>query len=408
MPASGTESRAQINSAHTSLIHFISCRMKELCDELNVSDAAGNPKRFLLVCASGQTQIEVGKDLSLNDLMCAVVDPSANQPEHANPASAVLFVKAEQFGKQDLAYCQLIHDTRLLFVNQPNRRFMWGVTLSGTLARVVLFLDEHMLSSSDIDMITPAGRAAYIQFIVSLCHCERHQLGYDPSMTWCPENEYWIINCPGLAAAEDGERRVTRYYTRGSASGADRLFGRHTRGFMASADPARVDVPDTFIENAWPHMDRITQDMPCDELAAMLRIKQSVHAIGNSSCFDGFTLHVHRQVTLQTIGRPLSALSSPYELIIVLADAMVAHLDVLNQRNSPHRNISINNILAIEVGGRVRGMLTDFDCAAKVGGHHQACDEQTGLPPFMSINNLRNSSVERSELDDWESLLYVL
>ncbi|KAJ2306701.1 hypothetical protein IWW54_004652 [Coemansia sp. RSA 2705] len=382
--------------------------MKELCDELNVSDAAGNPKRFLLVCASGQTQIEVGKDLSLNDLMCAVVDPSANQPEHANPASAVLFVKAEQFGKQDLAYCQLIHDTRLLFVNQPNRRFMWGVTLSGTLARVVLFLDEHMLSSSDIDMITPAGRAAYIQFIVSLCHCERHQLGYDPSMTWCPENEYWIINCPGLAAAEDGERRVTRYYTRGSASGADRLFGRHTRGFMASADPARVDVPDTFIENAWPHMDRITQDMPCDELAAMLRIKQSVHAIGNSSCFDGFTLHVHRQVTLQTIGRPLSALSSPYELIIVLADAMVAHLDVLNQRNSPHRNISINNILAIEVGGRVRGMLTDFDCAAKVGGHHQACDEQTGLPPFMSINNLRNSSVERSELDDWESLLYVL
>ncbi|KAJ2370048.1 hypothetical protein H4S01_000619 [Coemansia sp. RSA 2610] len=480
--ASGTESRAQVNSAHTSLIHFIACRMKELRNELNVSDATGKPKRLLLVCGSDQMQTEASEDSSLNDLMCAIVDPSANQPEHANPASAVLFVKTEKSGKQDLAYCQLIRDTRLLYANQPNRRFAWGVTICGTLVRVVLFENDRMVSSKDMDVTTSAGIAAYIKFIVSLCFCEEHQLGYDPSMTWCSENEYWIIKCPGHTPDNDDEQPAT-YYARDLVFVADHLFGRHTRGFYASDNLELVDQPDTFIKDAWPHAERGSEDTSRDELAILQDIVQQLKnhgidttdyvrpvrggtvkldgdhdddtdivldpvvgdieaasprmgtiaeddetdagtlpmelaagrgkddeacAIDDSSRVEVIPYRVHRRLALQPIGKPLYALSSPYELIIVLADAMTAHSNILNLCGYLHRDISTNNILAIEVDGRVRGVLIDFDCAIKVGSQRRVRAERTGTPPFMSINNLRNSSVERSELDDWESLLYVV
>ncbi|KAJ2307225.1 hypothetical protein IWW55_001081 [Coemansia sp. RSA 2706] len=481
--ASGTESRAQINSAHTSLIHFIACRMKELRDELNASDAASNPKRFLLVCGSGQMQTEVGEDSSLNDLVYMVVDPSANQPKNANPASAVLFVKTEKSGRQDLAYCQLIHDTRSLYADQPNRRFAWGVTICATLVRVVLFENDRMISSKDMDMTTSTGLSAYVKFIVSLCFCEEHQLGYDPSMTWCSENKYWIIKCPGRTPDNDDEQPAT-YYARDLVFVADHLFGRHTRGFYASADPELVDQPDTFIKDAWPHAERGSEDTSRNELAILQDIVQQLEkrgidttdyvrpvrggtvrldddnddntdtvldpvagdievaaapqmgtiaeddetdsgslptelaagrgkddeacAIDDSSRVEVIPYRVHRRLALKPIGKPLYALSSPYELIIVLADAMTAHSKILNLCGYLHRDISTNNILAIEVDGRVRGVLIDFDCAIKVGSQRRVRAERTGTPSFMSINNLRNSSVERSELDDWESLLYVV
>ncbi|KAJ2315187.1 hypothetical protein IWW54_000455 [Coemansia sp. RSA 2705] len=480
--ASGTESRTQVNNAHTSLIHFIACRMKELRDGLNASDAASNPKRFLLVCGSGQTQTKASENSSLNDLICAVVDPSVTQLGEANSTNTVLFVKAERSGRQDLAYCQLIHDTRSLYADQPNRRFAWGVTICATLVRVILFENDRMVSSKDMDVTTSTGLAAYIKFIVSLCFCEEHQLGYDPSMTWCSENKYWIIKCPGRTPDNDDEQPAT-YYARDPVFVADHLFGRHTRGFYASDDPELVDQPDTFIKDAWPHAERGSEDTSRDELAILQDIVQQLKtrgidttgyvrpvrggtvrldddhddntdtvldpvvgdieaahpqmgtiaendetdagalatklaagcgkddeacAIDDSSRVEVIPYRVHRRLALKPIGKPLYALSSPYELIIVLADAMTAHSKILNLCGYLHRDISTNNILAIEVDGRVRGVLIDFDCAIKVGSQRRVRAERTGTPPFMSINNLRNSSVERSELDDWESLLYVV
>ncbi|KAJ2506266.1 hypothetical protein GGI11_006724, partial [Coemansia sp. RSA 2049] len=55
-------------------------------------------------------------------------------------------------------------------------------------------------------------------------------------------------------------------------------------------------------------------------------------------------------------------------------------------------------------------MLIDFDCALRIDGttDHKARSEMTGTFPFMSINNLEASNVMRTELDDWESIIYVL
>ncbi|KAJ2495722.1 hypothetical protein GGH96_006278, partial [Coemansia sp. RSA 1972] len=133
---------------------------------------------------------------------------------------------------------------------------------------------------------------------------------------------------------------------------------------------------------------------------------------GRASAEDNLTrnisLRVHRRMVLQPLGRPLHTLESPYELIIVLADAMVAHSVILKTSGYLHRDISPNNIMVVGDGKRVRGLLIDFDYAVKAGETRIALAERTGTLPFMSICNLLNSEVQRSELDDWESLLYVV
>ncbi|KAJ2527613.1 hypothetical protein IWW43_005821, partial [Coemansia sp. RSA 1935] len=227
-----------------------------------------------------------------------------------------------------------------------------------------------------------------------------------------------------------------------------------------------VDEPDTFIKDAWPYESSDSQHTSQNELDIMKYIEKklggkSVDRLGivraeNSgivrfreagnlvnddtsamlgSVFADFKvalsqtptvpttnnraltednpaksilLRVHQRMILQPLGRPLHTLKSPYELIIVLADIMVAHSVILKTCGYLHRNISPNNIMVVDDGERVRGLLIDFDHAIKTDKSRLAIAERTGTLPFMSICNLQNSKVQRSELDDWESLLYVV
>ncbi|KAJ2688576.1 hypothetical protein IWW39_002127 [Coemansia spiralis] len=74
-----------------------------------------------------------------------------------------------------------------------------------------------------------------------------------------------------------------------------------------------------------------------------------------------------------------------------------------------HRDLSDNNILIVRKKGTVRGLLIGFDCAIDISeGMEDGCGEMTGTLPFMSLNNLTYSNIKRTNLDDWESLLYLL
>ncbi|KAJ2473355.1 hypothetical protein IWW56_005998 [Coemansia sp. RSA 2131] len=64
--------------------------------------------------------------------------------------------------------------------------------------------------------------------------------------------------------------------------------------------------------------------------------------------------------------------------------------------------------MVVDDGERVHGLLIDFDHAIKTDKSRMALAEHAGTLPFMSICNLQNSEIQRSELDDWESLLYVV
>ncbi|KAJ2798470.1 hypothetical protein H4S07_005684, partial [Coemansia furcata] len=59
-------------------------------------------------------------------------------------------------------------------------------------------------------------------------------------------------------------------------------------------------------------------------------------------------------------------------------------------------------------GSEVYGMLIDFDYAINPSHGRLSRPERTGTLPFMSILNLEAHPDQQTELDDFESLLYVL
>ncbi|KAJ2527405.1 hypothetical protein EV175_007548, partial [Coemansia sp. RSA 1933] len=88
------------------------------------------------------------------------------------------------------------------------------------------------------------------------------------------------------------------------------------------------------------------------------RKKQSIDAT--------FPFRAHKRIATSPVGQSLFSLSSPYELMIVLADAMRTHAVILKECGILHRDLSTNNVLAVGSGRNVRGLLIDFDCALRL------------------------------------------
>ncbi|KAJ2157603.1 hypothetical protein GGF46_000608 [Coemansia sp. RSA 552] len=114
-------------------------------------------------------------------------------------------------------------------------------------------------------------------------------------------------------------------------------------------------------------------------------------------------------VATQPCGEPLDMLSSPYELIIVLADVMDQHSVMLRQGSYLHRDLSTTNILVVRgENGCVSGLLVGFGNTVKVGAGPMKDSEPVGTMPFISIAKLLGYTVPQTKLDDLESLLYII
>ncbi|KAJ2359018.1 hypothetical protein IWW50_000276 [Coemansia erecta] len=462
---SASRQERKLYPAHAGLLRFIAYTI----ESLGAENPAGCPKRFILPCASDKKPTGADEDIRTDGALYAYPDTSEIEQDERPDCKDILLMSESKWleREQGDAYDQVLRYTRHIYAHQPNRRFAWGVTICSTFVRIVMLTNDRILSSGDMDIADPAGRAAYIEFIVSLCYCDSQKLGYDPTIAWSDELGCWKIQCPDSEAPASGIAKFVTYYANDPVFESDRLFGRHTRGFLATRDPTMLDRPDTFIKDAWPHASRNPENTSRDELKIMRVIEETLgrSAIdsGNfvkavcggivdfsafrdprpddsdnmldpvmgdvedaiqkalpedtiyeddvapkNSCAGRMSLRVHRRMALQPVGQPLHTLKSPYELIVVLADAMDAHSKILQKCGYLHRDISTNNILVVQRDGRARGMLIDFDCAINPDDPREVWSERTGTLPFMSIGNLLKTSVQKSELDDWESLLYVV
>ncbi|KAJ2158943.1 hypothetical protein GGF46_003382, partial [Coemansia sp. RSA 552] len=124
---------------------------------------------------------------------------------------------------------------------------------------------------------------------------------------------------------------------------------------------------------------------------------------------DNTSFCVHMRVAITPVGRSLGSLTAVGDLIRVLYDAMRAHMEMFRECGIIHRDISYNNILAVRRENRVRGALIDLDCAWDMCAQDtRSRMERTGTFPFMSVVNLEKLDVQRTILDDWEALLYLI
>ncbi|KAJ2019312.1 hypothetical protein GGI14_001686 [Coemansia sp. S680] len=154
--------------------------------------------------------------------------------------------------KEDVAgaFVQLYKYSRQLFAEQHHLRFALGFTICAGDVRLCHFGPSKAVSSDPMDVTTSNGRRAFIQLLVNMSLCDDSQLGRDPTMRYLPALNCWEIDCPD-DEDEAGPSRAdsSRYYFTKVICVADRLFGRHTRCFLATANrPAKKLKVDESLE----------------------------------------------------------------------------------------------------------------------------------------------------------------
>ncbi|KAJ2689047.1 hypothetical protein IWW39_001769 [Coemansia spiralis] len=470
------------------------------------------PSDFKPDDADDNTRIDKG-------LVCIAPDSDVGAPR-ARPRYydllAVLEAKVKDDGFKG-AFQQLVGYTRQMFQEQHTLRFAWGLTVSGRNVRVCHFGPDKATSSRPMSVSSLDGRRAFVETLVNWSFCEQSQLGRDPTMAYLPELGCWEIACPDDMGSADDRTRTTSYYFKVVSCHADRVFGRHTRCFLATGKkPAQMVsdenplIPEVVIKDSWafanPDAAADTRDeaktlkriksglserMDCDDIiipeiivggrvrfelngkwvedntatmyqlcetdstasvqlqpgeaeeaidterqlgeieddiGAQLQLGEAEEAVdterqlgetedsadglnkpGELSKSSDSTFRAHRRIVMTPIGEPLRSTESVAEFVTVVCDAMRCHSAIVEHCGILHRDISDNNILVYRMGGIARGVLIDFDCAIDIKqAEREKRKEMTGTFPFMSINNLMMSDVERTSLDDWESMLCLI
>ncbi|KAJ2050551.1 hypothetical protein GGI08_005470, partial [Coemansia sp. S2] len=378
------------------------------------------------------------------------------------------------------AFKRLYMNARQMYQQQHNLRFAWGVTVSGRLVRVCHFGHDRAISSCHMDISTPEGRRSFIELLVNWSFCEESQRGRDPTMEYLYDLRCWQIACPSEKGCMGEGADVKYYYFSTVKCQAERVFGRHTRCFLATdIIPTAVIsttnplVPTVVIKDSWALSKRNASDDACDEVRFLKKIKEGLSAqaaakdvifpkieaggrvsfqrngkwvedntdtiyglgklaednadtvhgsgnlpennadtaneVGEAHSDDDPLFRAHRRIVMSPIGEPLCSTKSVAEFVTVVCDAMRCHSAFVDDCNILHRDISDNNILVVRSEGVARGMLIDFDYAIDLEQKERDnLHKVTGTLPYMSINNLSESDVERTNLDDWESMLCLI
>ncbi|KAJ1765283.1 hypothetical protein LPJ74_006411, partial [Coemansia sp. RSA 1843] len=168
-----------------------------------------------------------------------------------NDTFAIVEVKSaiQGIGK---AMPQLFQYTRGIYNKQYDRRFAWGMAVGGKKVQAVFFGPDYALASNTICVDDASGRAKL-------------------------RLRYYEIN----VGSEDGP--IT-YYSKSAVISAERLFGRHTRCFIASTakpEHGATAEPDIFIKYAWPEATEDASVDYRDEGRHLQKITRTIEAEAN-------------------------------------------------------------------------------------------------------------------------------
>ncbi|KAJ2757983.1 hypothetical protein IWQ57_006952, partial [Coemansia nantahalensis] len=311
---------------------------------------------------------------------------------YPNCGAALCLVEA-RFDPDDQkqAYEQLAMHSRNIYEEQLHRRFLWGLTVCGTLVRACLLMNDKIYASKAVDVASPVGRELLVGLFVNWSLCESTRVGYDPTMER-DEKGGWTIKVfqDGKSHVYGGLEMVFQSYS---------LLGRRTRCFVGTTKVGSVEK-EVLIKDCWPHALKDPADRLRDEIAFLTDIRDKLHDVpevadkypvlevagivqvpgrgpanvddtttaamadlvmSDTAPPDAMPLREHKRIAMSPVGAPLQTVDSPDELIVAVCDAMEVHTEIVRRCGILHRDISINNILVRRTGDMVGGMLIDFD-----------------------------------------------
>ncbi|KAJ2066342.1 hypothetical protein GGI08_001923 [Coemansia sp. S2] len=334
--------------------------------------------------------------------------------------------------------------TTRVYANQHNRRFAWGLTVTGSYIHAYVFGPDVLWTSNEINMASASGRHEFISLLIDWSLCSVDDLGFDPSIRYAFDDNvggpYLEIDVHEM---DENARQVKTctYYSKRCVGAATNLIGSHPRYFAASTSLESMDRPSVLIKDVWmpSESDSVDDRSSILDLHAALegtgelegKISQIVSA-GSVYLFQGGTFvkdttasafpdlataspHIsgsqfrqHKRTVAKWSGNVISAASDPNQVVVAIADAMAAHNAAYVKCDVLHGNISNRAILFQETENGVTGVLADFDYAAPVSDSGTAKIKLPEHVLFRSIRRLENAETPCTRLDDWESLLYVI
>ncbi|KAJ2070054.1 hypothetical protein GGH13_004308 [Coemansia sp. S155-1] len=377
-----------------------------------------------------------------NTSECGMFPLDSSVENHTTPAP-LRVVAVVEVGE---SHEELFHEmqrlavrTTRVYANQHNRRFAWGLTVTGSYIHAYVFGPDVLWTSNEINMASASGRHEFISLLVDLSLCSVDGLGFDPSIRYVFDDNvggpYLEIDVHEMDENASHVKTCT-YYSKRCVGAATDLIGCHPRYFAASTGLESMDRPSVLIKDVWMPSESDSADDRSSiiDLHAALegagelegKISQIVSA-GSVYLFQGDTtasafpdlatasLHIsgsqfrqHRRTATKWSGNVISAASDPNQVVVAIADAMAAHNAAYVKCKILHGNISNRAILFQETANGVTGVLADFDYAAPVSDAGTAKIKSPEHVLFQSIRRLENAETPCTRLDDWESLLYVI
>ncbi|KAJ2030533.1 hypothetical protein H4S03_007008 [Coemansia sp. S3946] len=396
---------------------------------------------------------------------CGMFPISNGVTRQKAPAPHLIFADAEMVGHPDdytEAELRLATKTKALFFNQHNRRFAWGLTVSNCNIHAYVFSPDDIWASTAMDISGIKGRRAFISLLVNWSLCTVDHLGFDPSIRYVVDRSfgspYLKIDVHNMDKST-GKVEPQTYYSQWCLGAADRLNGCHARYFAASASPESMDKPAFLIKDVWMATGSGSADDAHESSvlavlhsefnksnefsgsfvwlvsAGPVYISQgnTVVADSTATAFSGLSsttqdaakgsdstqgssrskvqhslnrqVRQHRCTVTKWAGNMISEAENQSQVVVAVADAMIALNAAYDKCKILHGNISNRAILLQQTVDGIRGVLAEFDYACYAG---VAAVESPELMLFQSMRSLDNPRVVRTFLDDCESLLYLV
>ncbi|KAJ7510460.1 hypothetical protein B0H11DRAFT_1846362 [Mycena galericulata] len=304
---------------------------------------------------------------------------------------------------------------REVFIQQPNRRFVYVPLMTGKVIRILRFDRAGCYYSQRINYHTNA--VFFVKLVILLSSFNEELLGFDTSIYW-----------------KDGQRfmKMTPAEELVFKLEDQPVFSRRTirsRGTVCWS--AEYEGQKFIVKDYWRADGRARESSFLKELTGVKGVgqmftfaddRESIRAGRGFTKADDIMVSDRQaqhvldrwltRLVLPKYGETLEKARSARQLLCALRDIVAGHFESAVDRGILHRDISFGNLLLSPYESC--GVVIDWDLAKKmddlIAGHTTDGDSRTGTRAYQSVKVLKASPKlgHHDHLDDLESIYYVL
>ncbi|KAJ2818637.1 hypothetical protein GGI24_005037, partial [Coemansia furcata] len=383
-----------------SFLLFVAHHVKEYLGENSLNGLTLKDCGLILPVANNNVDSESTDFLStqyvdLTDFAhveCGRFPLDSTVERHAASAPHLIVADAEiarNKGGRSEAEQRLATKTRELLFNQHNRRFAWGLTASSRTIRAYVFGTDDIWASTETDITTAEGRRTFISLLVDWSLCSSDRLGIDPTIRHVLDGSagspYLAIDVHEVNKSKDLVECHT-YYSKQCVGAADSLTGRRARYFAASDHLEALDTPAFLIKDVWTTLSSAAREMTFLDVlhaefddssefgdsfshfvsAGPVHLCQGNEVVADSTATafaglldgtrgsigitsraprsSGCKVRQHRRTVTKWAGNIISMAADSNQIVVAIADAMVALNAAYFKRKIVHGNITDQTI----------------------------------------------------------------